>query len=418
MIQKNKSLKQNTVNDKTTVVLNSFQDTQQLKQNMEQKFYDNSFNFIRLFLAFCVVFSHSLALYFENEFEPRLPLNGYYITLGNFAVYAFFVISGFVITHSWIKRPNPKVFIQNRIKRIYPGLLTCLFLTIAVFAPLLDSTPQRYFQNEIPNAIRYFALNATGFNIQNNIGNILGNQFTHNEINPVLWTIRFEIIAYLIVAILGFFGWFKKRAVLILFLVCNFVYWLTLEVPLLHDWLNQYFMFAEMFAFLAYFFAGSTIYFFNEVFISRLMLNSPLEITGTAGLAPATQLSKGWQSQTDGVFLKHNIVLSKVIFALAGITFLIALEYNLLSTFGPICIAILTLNLGYILPFQKFGKLMPDISYGVYLYGWLVQLIIIKYFKIYLSYPQYISLVLVTTTLCGFASYYSVERRFLKIAKK
>jgi peptidoglycan/LPS O-acetylase OafA/YrhL len=399
MIQKDKSLKQNTANDKTTVILNSFLDPQQLKLNVEQKYYDNSFNFIRLFLAFCVVFSHSFALYFGNEFEPRLPLNGYYITLGNFAVYAFFVISGFVITHSFVNKPKPKEFLLKRIKRIFPGLIACLFLTVIFFAPLLDSSPRRYFQSEIPNATRYFALNATGFDIQNNIGNILGNQFTHNEINPVLWTIRFEIIAYLIVVILGFFGWFKKRAVLILFLICNFLYWLTLEIPPLHDWLNQYFMFAEMFMFLAYFFAGSTIYFFKEVFI----LNSPQE---------------GWQSQTDEVFLNHNTVLSKVIFVLSLITFLTALNYGLLSTFGPICIAILTLNLGYILPFQKFGRIIPDISYGVYIYGWLVQLIIIKYFKFYLSYPQYISLVLVTTTLCGFASYYSVESRFLKIAKK
>jgi peptidoglycan/LPS O-acetylase OafA/YrhL len=414
MIQKDKSLKQNTVNDKTTVILNSFQESQESKPNTESNIYHNSFNFIRLFLAFCVVFSHSFALYFGNEFEPRLPLNGYYITLGNFAVYAFFVISGFVITNSFVNKPNPKEFLLKRIKRIFPGLIACLFLTVVFFAPLLDSTPQRYFQNEIPNATRYFALNATGFDIQNNIGNILGNQFTYNEINPVLWTIRFEIIAYLIVAILGFFGWFKKRAVITLFLICNFLYWLTMDIPILHDWLNQYFMFAEMFAFLAYFFAGSTIYFFNEVFISRLMLNSPLEITGTAGLAPATQLSKGWQSQTDGVFLKHNTVLSKVIFAFTGIAFLITLNYDLLSMLGPICIAIIVLNLGYVLPFQKFPRFIPDISYGVYIYGWLVQLIIIKFFKFYLSYPQYISLVLVTTTLCGFASYYSVERRFLK----
>jgi peptidoglycan/LPS O-acetylase OafA/YrhL len=372
---------------------------QQTKLNTNQDFYNNSFNFLRLFLAFCVVISHSIALYFGNEFEPRLPLNGYYITLGNFAVFAFFVISGFVITHSFVNKPNPKEFLLKRIKRIFPGLITCLFLTIAVFAPLLDSSPQRYFQNEIPNAIKYFALNATGFNLQDNIGNILGKQFSLNEINPVLWTIRFEIIAYLIVAILGFFGWFKKRAVLILFLICNFLYWLTLEIPQLYNWFNQYFMFAEMFMFLAYFFAGSTIYFFKEIFISRCLVNSPQE---------------GWQSKTDGVFLRHNVFLSKVIFTLAGIALLLAINYDILSTLGPITVAVLTLNLGYILPFQKLPKFIPDVSYGVYIYGWLFQLIIIKYFKIYLDYPQYLSLVIIVTTLCGFASYYLVEKRFLK----
>jgi peptidoglycan/LPS O-acetylase OafA/YrhL len=388
---------------KTTVILNSFQDPQRPKPNANQDFYNNSFQFLRLFLAFCVVISHSFALYFGNEFEPRLPLNGYYITLGNFAVFAFFVISGFVITHSFTSKPNPKEFLLKRIKRIFPGLIACLFLTVVVFAPFLDSSPQKYFQNEIPNAIKYFAMNTTGFNLQDNIGNILGKQFSLNEINPVLWTIRFEIIAYLLVALFGFFHLLKKQTFLILFLICNFMYWLTLEIPPLHDWLNQYFMFAEMFAFLAYFFAGSTIYFFKEIFISSLHRNSPQE---------------GWQSKTDGVFMSHNRLISKITLGLSLITFILALNYDLLSTFGPICIAIIILNLGYMLPFQKLPKILPDISYGVYIYGWLIQLIIIKYFKIYLSYPQYISLVIITTILCGFASYYLVERRFLKVAKK
>jgi peptidoglycan/LPS O-acetylase OafA/YrhL len=409
---------QNENETKTSTIPNSFQDPQQPKLDSNHDFYNNSFQFLRLFLAFCVVISHSFALYFGNEFEPRLPLNGYYITLGNFAVFAFFVISGFVITHSFTSKPNPKEFLLKRIKRIFPGLITCLFLTVILFAPLLDSNPQRYVQNEIPNAIKYFALNATGFNLQDNIGNILGKQFSLNEINPVLWTIRYEIIAYLIVATLGFFGWFKKQAVLIMFLICNFLYWLTLDMPILHEWLNSYFMFSEMFAYLAYFFAGSTIYFFKERFVSRLRRNSPLEMTGTAGLDPATHSPKGWQSQTDGVFLWKNKLISIITIGLSLITFILALNYDLLSTFGPACIAIIILNLGYILPFQKLPKIIPDISYGVYIYGWLVQLIIIKYFKIYLSYPQYISLVIITTTLCGFASYYLVEKRFLKIAKK
>jgi peptidoglycan/LPS O-acetylase OafA/YrhL len=387
---------------KPTVILNSFQDPQQLKTNIDQNFYNNSFNFLRLFLAFCVVISHSFALYFGNEFEPRLPLNGYYITLGNFAVYTFFVISGFVITHSWINRPKPKEFISNRIKRIFPGLLTCLFITIILFAPFLDSSPLHYSQTQIPNAIKYFALNATGFNLEDNIGNILGKQFSHNEINPVLWTIRYEIIAYLLIILFGFFHLLKKQTVIILFLVSNFLYWLTLEKPQLHDWLNQYFMLAELFMFLAYFFAGSAIYFYRERLVkSFYFLESNQD--------RHSQLD--WESPS-------NRKLKTIVFLSTSIILLYtAIHNDLLSTFGPICIAILVINLGYILPFQNFRKLIPDISFGVYIYGWLIQLIIIKYFKIYLDYPQYISFVIIATILCGFISYYLVEKRFLKVAK-
>ena len=350
-----------------------------LVQNDYEQFKNNSFTFIRLFLAICVIISHSLALYFDNSSEPRLPLNGYYITLGNFAVYAFFAISGFVITHSYITRPNWKLFLTNRIRRIFPGLIVCLFLTIVFFAPLLTKNPQIYFQNEISNATSYLLLNSTGFDFQTNIGNTLKElRIEHEEINPVLWTIRYEIIAYIVVALIGFFGILKKQIVGILFIVSNFLYWITLEIPQLHIWLNTYFLFAEMFVFLSYFFAGSLIYFFRERIINQ-----------------------GWRT---------NLLLGLSVFILLN-----SIISNQLSIFGPFSISLITIILGYKLPFQKIPKWLPDISYGVYIYGWLTQLLIIRYLRDYLDYPQYISLVIILTTSLGYGSYWLVERRFLKL---
>ncbi len=377
---------------------------------MNQSFYHNSFQFLRLLLAFCVVISHSFALYYGNQYEPRLPLNGYYITLGNFAVYAFFVISGFVITQSLLNNPNPKVFLSNRIKRIFPGLVTCLFLTFIIFGPILDTSPLHYFQLETFNAAKYFVLNSTGFDIIDNIGGTLDNlKIEHKEINPVLWTIKYEIIAYILIALLGAWGLLQKYTILTLFLIFNFLYYLTLAHPKLHQLFNSYFMFSEAFMFLSYFLAGSLIYFCKDKILVTIqpVFNQAIYKTEQFSYIHKLQLFNNKMLIPKNLFQIAFFVLSTVVL-------FTAIQIDYLTMFGPICIAIITLNLGYILPFQKFPKYIPDISYGVYLYGWLVQLVIIKYFKDYISYQQYIALVIITTTTVGFLSNYNVERRFLK----
>ncbi len=359
---------------------------------------NNSFNFLRLFLAFCVVISHSLALYFGNSYEPRLPLNGYFITLGNFAVYAFFAISGFVITHSYTTRPDPKVFLTNRIKRIFPGLIVCLFLTVLFFCPLLETNPQRYFQNEISNATSYFLLNSTGFDIQTNIGDTLKElRIEHKEINPVLWTIRYEIIAYILVALIGILGMLKKQIIGILFLSSNFLYWLTLDKPQLHEWFNTYFLFSEMFMFLSYFFAGSLVYFFRDQIIG----------TNTTHYRHCELVS-----ESPNFDVKIELI-SYLTLLLSAFVLILSIYTNQLSIFGPFSISLITIILGYKLPFQKLLKWLPDISYGVYIYGWLTQLLILRYLRDYLDYSQYISLVLILTTAFGYGSYWLVEKRFL-----
>ena len=43
------------------------------------------------------------------------------ITFGNVSVWAFFVISGFLIAQSWTRSPKPLKFMKRRVARIYPG---------------------------------------------------------------------------------------------------------------------------------------------------------------------------------------------------------------------------------------------------------------------------------------------------------
>ena len=154
--------------------------------------------------------------------------------------------------------------------------------------------------------------------------------------------------------------------------------------------------------FLSYFFAGSLIYFYRDKIINQ------------------EWRTKTTQDRHSGLDLESPNFDAKLkptpylILLLSSFALILSIYANQLSIFGPFSISLITIILGYKLPFQKLPKFLPDISYGVYIYGWLTQLLIIRYLRDYLNYQQYISLVLILTAAFGYGSYWIVERRFLK----
>ena len=94
--------------------------------------YANNIDALRLILASLVVISHSYGLTAERggERDPLFRWLNHRLTLGEMAVYWFFVLSGFLISQSWersIASRSPLVaaggFLRKRICRIYPGFL-------------------------------------------------------------------------------------------------------------------------------------------------------------------------------------------------------------------------------------------------------------------------------------------------------
>jgi len=82
----------------------------------------NNFDSLRLIFAILVILSHSFPLTRgSNDTEPLMRLTHGQITLGNISVWAFFVISGFLITQSWQRTPKVVKYLKRRIGRIYPG---------------------------------------------------------------------------------------------------------------------------------------------------------------------------------------------------------------------------------------------------------------------------------------------------------
>jgi peptidoglycan/LPS O-acetylase OafA/YrhL len=95
----------------------------------------NSIGFLRLVLALAVVVGHATVLGFGWEDLGRSPFRGQ-TDVGVLAVFAFFVLSGLLITRS-ATRTRIGRFAWHRALRILPGLWACLLVTAFVVAPLM-----------------------------------------------------------------------------------------------------------------------------------------------------------------------------------------------------------------------------------------------------------------------------------------
>jgi peptidoglycan/LPS O-acetylase OafA/YrhL len=175
---------------------------------------ENNLNIIRLFAAFMVLFSHAFILSGSNE-----PITLFYNeTYGVFGLDIFFVMSGFLITQSYLRTHNPAHFIWSRALRIFPALFCVVTLTAFVLGPLVTTLPlDAYITN--PRTYSYL-LTLTLY-----IGpNSLPGVFPHNPfafaVNGSLWMLKYMVAFYALVLFLGITKVLdKKRIILMMFLL-------------------------------------------------------------------------------------------------------------------------------------------------------------------------------------------------------
>lgn len=275
---------------------------------------NNNLDFLRFSAATLVLFSHSFPLVEgKGTNEPLNLITGGQTSLGHIAVIIFFIISGFLISASWMKRKNFLSFIIARIKRIFPGLTVMLLVTVlcGYFLTKLDYT--HYYQSAIP----YFFINLI---LKGRVA--LADIFNTNpfgpSINGSLWTLRFEFTCYLIIAIFGVFGRFNRLSVLLLWAGAVVLLSFAASIPTA--------FFSQLPQFIAWFSAGMLVYLFRDLklsyFIWLLFYSSVLVC----------------------LFFKLNLIYISPI--LAFILIKIAYKQSCLINFG------------------KYG----DFSYGIYIY--------------------------------------------------
>src|SRR5581483_10427826 len=156
---------------------------------------DNNFDALRLIFASLVVFFHIAVLSAVSSLDwmPR------YMS-ATFAVQAFFVVSGFLVTMSCENSSSLGSYAIKRFRRIAPAYVTVV-VGAAILLSFMSALPARqYFSH--PDWWRYVGYNLllSNFNAPDLPGVFQSNP--QAAVNGSLWTIKVEVGFYLVVPIM------------------------------------------------------------------------------------------------------------------------------------------------------------------------------------------------------------------------
>ncbi|WP_428487091.1 acyltransferase family protein [Rhodopila sp.] len=111
---------------------------------------DNNFDALRIFAAILVIYGHGRDL--AGGADPGL----WGEPLARIGLDIFFSISGFLVTTSWERDPRPLAFLAKRALRIFPGLIVCILVTAFLLGPAVSTmSPGAYFSS--PGTYTYLA---------------------------------------------------------------------------------------------------------------------------------------------------------------------------------------------------------------------------------------------------------------------
>jgi peptidoglycan/LPS O-acetylase OafA/YrhL len=342
---------------------------------------DNHFNLLRLVLSVLVIVSHSFELVDGNRNrEPLTTLFGT-ISFGEFAVDCFFIVSGFLITKSWVDTPRLKPFLIARVLRIYPAFIVATCLCVFVLAPLSSSNVRGYLKT-----LEYVNIFKSIFFLQLPSVSPTGLVASAKSFNGSLWSISYEFKCYLLIALMGLLRLVRKKAATFTLLICicglfglmSFMqdHDLKLEILGKHPLTNigNFLTVRTM----MFFMSGCCFYHYRE----QLILTPGLGISALLFLII-------------GLFFKSTAELALAIFG----------AYLLLSC------AIKSSSI------SRFYKRFPDVSYGTYLYAWPLQLIWMS------NLPSASVTVIffgtfITSLLFGWMSWHFLERHCVNLRKR
>jgi len=327
----------------------------------------NHFTLIRWVLAGLVALGHMWLL--PTGYEP-FRIHDW--TGGYMAVNGFFILSGLLIAKSLHMRRNMKAYVVSRALRIYPALIILLLTFAFIFSPIF-SKPGGIENIWSGETWRYVLRVLTLGNPEGAPGGIFaGNR--EADFNGPLWTIRFEMIAYIMAGLAFMIGIVTKlwRTTLAFFAVQS----AYLLLPYLVD--------------------VSTL---PASILPFLRLSSVFLLGMVLWHAPALRNPRWWWI---GIFV--------LAFAVLGSTIVGELSANL-------ALAALLMKFG--LPQKSVPALtrIPDYSYGLYIWHYPVMQIVMW------LRPDFGPFALMATStpifiLLAGLSWHIVEKPALKLKKK
>jgi peptidoglycan/LPS O-acetylase OafA/YrhL len=355
---------------------------------ISQRTFPNNFDFIRFVLAASVILCHSYVMYYGTANfltkEPFLVWSHGQVSIGSMAVDFFFIISGFLIVKSFESSDSTINYLTKRVLRIYPGFITAFTLSILI-AGFIGTGLSFNWMNYRPYIANLHKKNELIhlFTLQNPYQYSFFKTSPEKGLNLSLWTIQFEFACYLLVPLFALAGLFKKRWWLLTAFLCMYlVFTLQLNgyifpyIDKQHLWFGNPFFLPR---FITYFLAGACCYYYR----SSIVRNNLIAVLASIAIV----ISFSWIKCIDEVL------------PFAGTYLLFFIAYHRRIPFGN---------------FARYG----DFSYGVYLYAWPVQQVLVYFFYSSLNPWILFFSAFCITTMLAFCSWHLVEKPFLKLKRQ
>jgi len=329
---------------------------------------NNNLDLFRIIAALLVIVGHSYVLFPSvGEIDQVRNFTGFTYS-GALAVKIFFFISGLVVTNSILNSNSFIHFTISRVFRIFPALIFLLVLTVFVIGPWLTnlSTSDYFNSSQTWNYIKNNAQLKTQYDLP---GLFLSNVYP-GAVNGSLWSLPSEVGCYLLLLSMFFIGVLKNRvaasivfSLLIIDLILPqrvFTYWIS-ENP-------------EIALLPACFSLGAIIAINKDKFSTSFFQ--------TIGLLILTYIVWGTR-------------FVELIFCFTVFSFI--------------------LNLSSLEAVKRF-KIKNDISYGIYLWGFLVQQIVQHFITDETVYLKMVISAVIASAI-AIVSWFLIEKRFIKYGK-
>lgn len=335
---------------------------------------NNNIGFLRLLFASFVILSHSFLLIDGNRSRETLMSLFGTLSFGEVGVDGFFLISGYLITKSYNNCESYGQFVWKRILRIYPAFVVAYLFSSLIAVPMAGGNLAeisgiqwlKLFNNMVllkspPSFTQAFS------------------ELKQSSLNGSMWTLSYELKCYLFTIIIFILLAYSRKLLLLLIttlmaaaMIGLYLQFNTNEFASFPDFT----MYPVIIRFLSIFLCGSAFYVFRDKIVYR----------GLYALAFGVTL----------FFLMFNPLLAEPALSVLGGYIIFWLSFNVKNQF-----------LGNI-------NSNRDISYGVYLYGWPIQNLIILYFPGVTPLELFISAMAIAA-MFGLMSWRFVEKPFLTL---
>ncbi|MFV8909838.1 acyltransferase [Enterobacter hormaechei] len=330
---------------------------------------NNNLDLVRILLAISVIYGHGYFMVDNHGSRELLNQLFPFTYSGSLAVKVFFFISGMLVTNSLLKGSTATSFVISRFFRIMPAFVATIFITAFILGPILSTYDfGTYFSD--PLLFDYIKSNPlTGVSYK--LPGVFESNHLSVAVNGSLWTIPYEVRAYIgLLALYMIIGINQKN-------IATIISILIICIPILD--LNKYTFInfkGNDFKLVISCFSLGAIYAINQ---NKIPVNLHI---------PA------------GLFIMHYFIndamLSQTLFFFSACT---------------LCLWFSSLK------HVKRIKVSHDISYGVYLWGFVVQQILASYLHDYgVVVNQALSIII--TIAVGYISFIYIEKPSMLIGNR